>query len=353
MPRYQLMHVVRRYRSLRTGQAIEALHVPDLQVEEGEVLAVVGPNGSGKSTLLETMAFLQRPDEGRILLDGRDVWAEGQSLAARRRCPMLLQRNVLFKTSVLGNVLYGLRVRGICRAEARRRAEQSLKLVHLDRLAHRLYRELSGGERQRVALARLLVLEPDILLLDEPTAHVDRENARLIEETVRLLHATRTITVILAGHSIQQAHALATRMVTLIDGRLFDGLIDNLFSGSLCREDGRLAFRTVGGLCLPLAGSVVLAANGSNIDSSCGTAVRIAIDPERLVVQPRAPGRESQLAGRVDAVRQHGSHCRLTVRLTTGQTLSASVAQADYRRLELNVGDEVNLELADHSVQVF
>ncbi len=183
--RYRLENVVRRYRPVRSSRAIEALRVPHLEVPVGDILAVVGPNGSGKSTLLETMAFLTRPDEGTILLDDHDVWSTGRSFAARRRCPLLLQRPVLFKASVLKNVMYGLRVRGMTRVEARRKAEHVLRLTRLEGLAQRAHRELSGGERQRVALARVLALEPEILLLDEPTAHVDYFNARMIEEIIR------------------------------------------------------------------------------------------------------------------------------------------------------------------------
>lgn len=219
-PRYRLENVLRRYRAVRSERTVEALRVPELEVAPGETLAVVGPNGSGKSTLLETMAFLERPDEGRVLLDGRDVWEEGRSLAARRRCPMLLQRSVLFKTSVLKNVMYGLRTRGVSPAEARRKVEQVLDLVGLKELARRTHRELSGGERQRVALARLLALEPEILLLDEPTAHVDRSNAGLIEQIIRRLQTTTGMTVIMATHDQRQAQSLADRFVMLVDGQL-------------------------------------------------------------------------------------------------------------------------------------
>ena len=94
-PLYRLERVVRRYRPARSPGMIEALRVPALEVAPGEMLGVVGPNGSGKSTLLETMAFLAKPNEGRILLDGEDVWAEGKSLDARRSCPMLAEKSWL------------------------------------------------------------------------------------------------------------------------------------------------------------------------------------------------------------------------------------------------------------------
>ncbi|MBM4090449.1 MAG: ATP-binding cassette domain-containing protein [Planctomycetes bacterium] len=226
-PRYRLENVVRRFRQLPSGNTVEVLRVPQLEVQPGEIVAVVGPNGSGKSTLLETMAFLQMPDEGRILLDGCDVWAAGDSVSARRRCPMLLQRTVLFQTSVIRNVLYGLRVRGVGRARALPMATEILRRLRLEGLAHRGHRELSGGERQRVALARLLVLRPDVLVLDEPTAHVDRANAELIDGALRELHRSTNVTVILASHDARQAQGLAHRIVTLDEGRLLADTTDD------------------------------------------------------------------------------------------------------------------------------
>ena len=351
-PRYRLEHVVRRYRPVGSGRTIEALRVARLEVAPGEILAVVGPNGSGKSTLLETMAFLGRPDEGRVLLDGRDAWHEGTTLAARRRCPMLLQRTVLFKTPVLGNVMYGMRARGVSRSEARRRAEHVLRLVGLDGLARRTHRELSGGERRRVALARLLVLEPEILLLDEPTAHVDHENARLIEEVIRDLHATSRMTVILASHDLRQAQALADRVVTLVDGQLFSGTIDNLLAGRLEARDGRFTFRAEGDLCLDLPAEAFAAEHGPNHGQSPHERLRIAIDAERLEVLPEHEAAACPLAGRIESIDRHQDRCRLIVRLETGQRLCAIVSQADYDRLALNLGRTVGLRLADRSVRL-
>jgi ABC-type sulfate/molybdate transport systems ATPase subunit len=337
---------------LRSGQIVEALRVPSLEVAPGEILAVVGPNGSGKSTLLETMAFLQRPDEGRILLDEVDVWDRGRSLAARRRCPLLLQRTVLFKTSVLKNVMYGLRVRGMGRAEARRRAEHVLRLVRLDDLAHRTHRELSGGQRQRVALARLLALEPETLLLDEPTVHVDRTNARLIEEIIRHLHTTSGMTVILASHDLRQAQSLADRVVTLVEGRLLGGTAENLFTGKLRSEKGEFTFEGEKGLRLHLPAEAIVEGNGTGDPVSSDATVWIGIDAERLQVSRDEPVDASPLAGTIESLHQHRDRCRLTVRLDTGQTLCASLPLPEYTRLALNLGHRVRLKLAQHAVRV-
>jgi ABC-type sulfate/molybdate transport systems ATPase subunit len=351
-PRYRLEHVVRRYRPVGSGRTIEALRVAGLEVAPGEILAVVGPNGSGKSTLLETMAFLGRPDEGRVLLDGHDAWHEGTTLAARRRCPMLLQRTVLFKTTVLGNVMYGMRARGIRRPQARNKAEHVLRLVGLDGLARRMHRELSGGERRRVALARLLALEPEILLLDEPTAHVDHDNARLIEGVIRDLHATSGMTVILASHDLRQAQALADRVVTLVDGQLFSGTIDNLFAGRLEAEGDRFTFHAEADLRLDLPAEAFAAENGPSGGPSPDASVRIAIDAERLELLPEHEAAACPLVGRIESVDQHQDRCRLMIRLKTGQRLCAIVSESDYALLGLNLGRTVGLRFAEQSVRV-
>lgn len=359
MDRYALSNIVQRYRESRTGRSVEALRVPRLDVEAGEILAVVGPNGSGKSTLLETMAFLQRPQTGQILLDGRDAWAERNPLAARRRCPILLQRTVLFKTTVLGNVMYGLRVRGLKRSAARRRAETVLRLVRLETLADRRHRELSGGERRRVALARLLALEPEILLLDEPTAHVDHANEHLIEEVIRDLHARTGMTVVLASHDARQAMALAGRVVTLVDGRLISGTMDNLFCGTLRRDSGGFTFRGTTGLVLRLPPETIALDEGETCPAS-ETPVQIAIDTCRIQVIPvaeeRNPADVSEhgdvVTGRIESIRQQQDSCRLRVRLSTGQKMRVDLPLSEYHRLGLNLGVTVRVMPANRAIRL-
>ena len=357
MCRYVLQDVVQRYRESRTGRSVEALQVPRLDVKAGEILAVVGHNGSGKSTLLETMAFLHKPSAGTILLDGRDVWAEKASLAARRRCPILLQRAVLFKTTVRKNVAYGLRMRGLGRREAYRRAEAVLRLVRLGPLAHRGHRELSGGERRRVALARLLALEPEILLLDEPTAHVDHANEQLIEELIRDLHTRTDMTVVLASHNARQAMALADRVVTLVDGQLVFGTLDNFFSGTLEKGREGYTFRDETGLVLPLLPEMI--ADQDETLSTSPARWEIAIDASRLEVLPRGEEDASTagvppptLFGQIESVRQQQESCRLRVRLVGGQRLRVDVAISEYRRLGLNLGATVGLRPAEGAIRL-
>jgi len=198
------------------------LDIPALTVQRGEVLAVVGPSGAGKSTLLRLMALLETPAQGKMLLhlDGERVTAATASTAQRRRLAMVFQRPALLSRSVRANIAYGLRLRG--ERNGQQRIDTALERVSLTHLANAHPRTLSGGEMQRVAVARALVLEPHVLLLDEPTANLDPYNVRLIESLIREQHATHETTIILVTHNIFQARRLATRVVLLLEGALIE-----------------------------------------------------------------------------------------------------------------------------------
>jgi len=198
------------------------LDVPALAVRRGEALAVVGPSGAGKSTLLRLLALLEAPTQGEMLLhlEGERVSAATASTAQRRHLAMVFQRPALLSRSVRANIAYGLRLRG--ERDGQRRIDAALERVSLTHLANAHPRTLSGGEMQRVAVARALVLEPRILLLDEPTANLDPYNVRLIEGLIREQHAAHETTIVLVTHNIFQARRLATRVVLLLEGALIE-----------------------------------------------------------------------------------------------------------------------------------
>ena len=201
----------------------------DLTVERGEILGLIGPTGSGKTTLLRLINLLDEPSTGSILFDGRMVSGktEKELLSARRKMAMVFQKPVMFKASVEANVSYGLRMRG--RADATDaaggkmsmsdRVEESLAAVGLSGYESRDANTLSGGETQRIALARALILQPDLLLLDEPTANLDPGSAASIDSLLQSLAGSRTA-VILATHNMQQCRKLAGRVAVLQSGRL-------------------------------------------------------------------------------------------------------------------------------------
>ncbi len=211
-PLYHLREVTVRY-GART-----VLSIDDLAIQRGEVLAVVGPSGAGKSTLLRLLNFLQPPTTGEVSFDGIPFSAtKAAPLTVRRRVTTVFQHPVLLKRSVEANVAYGLRLRGERNSSDLVRA--TLADVGLANLAHQPARTLSGGEAQRVALARAMVLRPDALLLDEPTANLDPYNVALIEQIVAQLNRDHGTTIVLVTHNIFQARRLGQRVLFLLDGR--------------------------------------------------------------------------------------------------------------------------------------
>lgn len=201
----------------RDGQAV--LDIAHLEVARGEVLAVVGPNGAGKSTLLLILARLLRAQGGRFRFDGREVH-ELDALAYRRHLALVLQESLLLDLPVRENLALGLKFRGVKAAEIERRVEFWLMRLGIAHLAARPARRLSGGEAQRVSLGRAFILEPELLLLDEPFGSLDPPTrARLLEDLKSVLPETSTTSVLIT-HDLQEALKLATRLVVLLDGRV-------------------------------------------------------------------------------------------------------------------------------------
>jgi len=224
-----LLHI-RNLRVERGGKTV--LAIDELSIEKGDVLAVVGPNGAGKSTLLLTLARLLRPKHGMILFNGKQASAESDT-AYRRRIALVLQDPLLFDASVFDNVASGLRFRGIEKRLIHPRVEMWLERLGISDLKKRRATELSGGEAQRVSLARALVLEPELLLLDEPFAALDPPtHKRLLAELSTLLAETQTTTVFIT-HDLNEAIQLGQRMAVILNGNLRQaGTPDEILSAS-------------------------------------------------------------------------------------------------------------------------
>jgi tungstate transport system ATP-binding protein len=201
--------------------ARRVLDIGQLDVQRGQVLALVGPSGAGKSTLLRLLNFLEAPSAGSLEFDGLRL-PPGQEapLLQRRRVTTVFQRPVLLNRSVWDNVEYSLRLRG--QRDIRAAVQAVLEQVGLLPLARQAAHSLSGGEAQRVALARALVIRPDVLLLDEPTANLDPYNVGLIEDIVRRENESRATTVVLVTHNVFQARRLAQRVAFMLAGRLVE-----------------------------------------------------------------------------------------------------------------------------------
>ena len=210
---------------VKDGQRIEAIKGLDFEIAEGGSLAIVGVSGAGKSTLIHIIGTLDHPTSGTVLFGGLDVfnWPEKRLAAFRnRQIGFVFQfHNLLPEFTALENTMMPALIQRLPRNEAKQRAEAILKEVGLgDRITHKPG-ELSGGEQQRVALARALVLEPKILLADEPTGNLDTETGKKIEDILLALNRTKGITLIVVTHNPSLADRMSHR-IGLRDGRIYN-----------------------------------------------------------------------------------------------------------------------------------
>lgn len=196
------------------------LDVDSLEVQQGEILAVVGPSGAGKSTLLRMLNFLEKPDVGRMRYFGTEINFQNVPVDLQRSVTTVFQRPALISGNVALNVNLGLRLRA--RKDGSHAMENILEQVGLKHLKRVQALSLSGGEAQRVALARALILNPKVLLLDEPTANLDPYNVELIERVIRDLNRNEKTTMVLVTHNIFQAHRLASRVAFMLNGRFIE-----------------------------------------------------------------------------------------------------------------------------------
>ena len=214
------MSIEFRQISKRYGDASSPLVVEciDFQVPSGSLTTILGPSGCGKTTVLRMIAGLETPSAGQVLIDGRDVTALA---AAERNVSMVFQSYALFPHMDVGaNVRYGLSVSGVSKDEATRRARNAMDSVGLTGFEQRMPSELSGGQQQRVAVARSLVLEPSVLLFDEPLSNLDARLRRSMREEIRALQQRLQLTVAYVTHDQSEALAVSDQIVVMNAGRI-------------------------------------------------------------------------------------------------------------------------------------
>jgi ABC-type Fe3+/spermidine/putrescine transport system ATPase subunit len=283
----------------KTFGPVAALRPTDLAIAEGEFLTLLGPSGSGKTTILNICAGYLAPSAGRLHVGGRDVTA----LPPRRRnMGMVFQTYALFPhMTVFENVAYGLRVRRVGGAELARRVTEALALVRLNSYAGRAIRELSGGQQQRVALARAFVIEPDILLMDEPLSALDRQLRKQVQLEIRRLHLARPRTTLYVTHDQEEALVMSDRVAVMREGRIVqigagaelyerpaDAFVarflgeSNLIAGTVVALSGERGTLAVAGLDQPIEGRIGRATSGLAVGGKALALLR----PEAVCPQP-------------------------------------------------------------------
>lgn len=338
-----------------------ALEELDLEISGGEFVALLGPSGCGKSTALNCLA-------GLLPLTGGSIWLDDERIdplpPERRGFGMIFQNYALFPhMSVYDNIAFGLKMAKVTRAETDRRVRQALDLVQLADHARKRPGQLSGGQQQRVAIARAVVLEPRLVLMDEPLSNLDAALRLQMRTEIRRLHQSLGLTTVYVTHDQEEALSLADRLVVLRDGRTQQiGTPEEVYSTPANRYvAGFMGYRTMldatvartlggGGVVLAVAG---VSLPGTDRDGLAeGARAVAAIRPEDLDVTPEGAAADgSPGAGRipvtVEVVEYHGRELAVEARLPDGQEVHFRTGS------RLAPGDRVELSAPAERVLVF
>jgi iron(III) transport system ATP-binding protein len=322
--------------------AVDAI---SFQVRRGTLATILGPSGCGKTTTLRMVAGLESPTAGTILVDGKDVTTLGP---ADRNVSMMFQSYALFPhMDVVENVMYGLKMSGLPKAAARARALEGLRNVGLMGLDERLPSELSGGQQQRVALARALVLEPAVLLFDEPLSNLDARLRREMREEIRSLQQRLQLTVAYVTHDQSEALAVSDQIIVMDRGTVAQfGTPQDLYEfPSTEFVAGFMGEAMLFPAKADAFGTVAL--GPLRIRPRTGVtegAVKVAVRPEAWHIGPPGTGLDARLA----KLAYLGSNYEYTFETELGPIF---VVSADLARV-LDIGSDVGLGLADHGVSV-
>ncbi|MDR7521778.1 MAG: ABC transporter ATP-binding protein [Armatimonadota bacterium] len=314
------------HRLRKTYGRVVAIEDLTLQIQDGEFLVLLGPSGCGKTTTLRAIAGLETLDRGRIVIGGRDVTTLPPG---RRGIAMVFQSYAVFPhMRVYDNIVFGLRMRGVPEPEQRRRAAETAALLEIADLLDRYPAQLSGGQRQRVAVARAIVMRPDVLLMDEPLSNLDALLRLTMRAELKRLHREVGSTTVYVTHDQVEALSLGDRIAVMRQGRIVQcgtateiydtpanrfvgGFIGtppmNFLEGTLRSADGQPAVAT-GGVTLTLPGAFRGALAGR-----LGGAVLVGIRPEHIEVLT-APAAEA-IPATVVVLEPVGSHQLMTVRV--------------------------------------
>lgn len=313
------------------------LDIPALSIARGKITTLLGSNGAGKTTLLNLLALIKQPASGDLVFDSQTLSAITQQkalLKLRRRIGLIPQNPLLLRGSVMENVLRGLQFRKLNKPDQFSRAQQVMQQVGVLALQDRLARDLSGGEAQKVALARILALQPDVLLLDEPFTYLDQESAADLADLLTLLAQEQGITVILSTHERRFGMALADDVISLVHGKPVAAPLVNVFHGEL-----------LGGEFLTGKIRILLP---DDIDSG----KHVLIDPQEIVLSktPLESSMRNHFQGHVVSIEEE--HGRDWITVMAGECFHVEITRQSLDDLDLRLGSDVQLYFKSTAVKV-
>jgi spermidine/putrescine transport system ATP-binding protein len=349
----QLVDLVKRFADVAAVDGVN-LHMP-----AGEFFSLLGPSGCGKTTTLRLIAGFERPTDGQILLDGVDM---AETPPHKRNVNTVFQNYALFPhLNVYDNVAFGLRYKDVPKQDVRKKVLDALALVRLEGYDKRRPSQLSGGQQQRVALARALILNPAVLLLDEPLGALDAKLRKALQIELKALQEEIGITFIYVTHDQEEALTMSDRIAVMSAGRVvqvgtphevyedpattyvadFLG-VSNLMTATAEGTDGS-------GRCRVRLGNFEISAMQGDVDAH--GPVKVVIRPERVRLEDHGASGENRVPGMVERVVYVGSIMQVIVRLAPGETLQAWVQNTGLS-LPYDQGMPVSVHLPSEAVRV-
>jgi putative spermidine/putrescine transport system ATP-binding protein len=336
--------------SKRFGE-VEAVADVDLAVDPGQFVCLLGPSGCGKTTTLRLIAGFELPDSGAVSLGGEDITVKP---AHRRNIGMVFQAYALFPhLTVLDNVAFGLQMRRVPRREVGERVRRALATVRLEGFEHRYPKQLSGGQQQRVALARAIVIEPRLLLLDEPLSNLDARLRAEMRVELKMIQREVGITTVFVTHDQEEALALADVIVVMNQGRvvqtgtpveIYESPASSFVASFLGQENfftGKVVESGAGRLRVRLDEGVTVRA-AANESFRRDERVLLVLRKERLVIGSGPPGGENELEARIGFVTYLGSTVQYLCSVGEGKTVLVTV-QNDADAPSVRAGEQVRL----------
>ena len=319
------------------ANVVDHLH---LEIGEGEFLSLLGPSGSGKTTTLMMLAGFERPTAGHIRLRGESI---ERLPPYKRNFGMVFQNYALFPHMTVGeNLAFPLAVRKIGAAEAAARVDRALDMVRLPGMASRLPSQLSGGQQQRVAVARALVFEPQLILMDEPLGALDKQLREEMQLELRSLHERLGITTVYVTHDQAEALTMSDRIAVFHQGRI-QQVADpktiyerpvSLFVASFIGESNRLSARIVeangDGVCVARLGDGITLRGSAAADCGAGAEAVVAVRPERIAVSAADTNdpQDNELPGVVEETIFLGGHVRVRMKSPVGEIVASVPIQS-------------------------
>ena len=329
----------------------------NLKINKGEILALLGPNGSGKTTILKIFSLLEPSTNGEVTISGESVNTKNTE-RIRMLVTLVFQKTTLFSTSVYNNVSYGLKIRKMPKETCNQAVKKALELVKLEGFENRSASKLSGGEQQRVALARALVLDPTLLLLDEPTANLDPKNASILEEIIAKVNRELKTTIVLATHNMFQAKKLPHRIALISEGKIteigqpvdiFNKLSRDLVSFAALENTFKGKAHATG-----KGTTVINIGNGVKIEVTAqrtGEAT-LFVNPQDIILSKTALASSARnvFKGRITEISDLGTLVKLTVNV--GNPFTIQITKRSFAEMGLNLNAQVYVAFKASSVQV-